>query len=61
MDRIPLPCILFFACSALNLVNFVRSGNGFSMVLAGVWLAAGILSFSRFQKKNKEPEQEEEQ
>ena len=43
--------ILFIACAVMNFLNVVLSGNGFSLVLGGIWLAGSVLMYARYRKE----------
>lgn len=49
---------LFLVCSLMNLVNVFRAGNGISLVLGAVWLAASFVSFGKYRKDKKKSSEE---
>ncbi len=52
---------LFLACSLMNLVNVYLTGNGFSLVLGLVWLAASAYVFLQYRKMKKKSEGKEQE
>jgi len=60
MNRFLMLAVLFMVCALMNFVNVFLSGNGFSFVLGGMWLAASAISFLRYRKDKRGKEGEEE-
>lgn len=50
---------LFMLCAIMNLINVFRTGNGFGLVLGGVWLAASFVCFLRYRKAKTASEEKE--
>jgi len=50
---------LFLICSLMNLANVYLTGNGFSLVLGLIWLAASAIVFLRYRKMKKMDDMEE--
>ena len=59
MNTFLLCAIVFLLCSIMNLFNLYRSGNGFSLVLGVVWLAASFVMFLRYRKSTKKDDDQE--
>ena len=59
MNRFLLIAVLFLLVSLFNMVNVFLSGNGISLVLGVVWLAASAYVFVQYRKmKAKDTEEE---
>lgn len=50
---------LFLICSLMNLANVYLTGNGFSLVLGLIWLAASAFVFLQYRKMKKMDDKEE--
>ena len=59
MNKFLALAILFLAVSLFNLLNVYLTGNGFSLVLGVLWLAASAFIFVQYRKMKKRENEEE--
>ena len=50
---------LFLLCAVMNMVNVLRTGNGFGLVLAVAWLAASIVCYMKYRKTKQDSSEED--